>query len=280
MTSIIKSTPVKQVNSPSEAVTDSPGNWKHPRLAEITARRNRTTFSQKNVLQIAYNIGAMVVVKVVRNYVVPRGFTRLLPPPLSTHSTWITVALYLIPLLNIVLALLPLVRKKDDFSDIPLTPAQRKLLGLPPSSAPPTPNSTYSTPPRYSRTSSLAGSPASIRSYNSSPLSFASPSPATYGSPSKVSPHKLSTTSQYSPSGAVSPLLQKAVAGGSFNGRRSSFGASSNLGSSTASSLFGGEGPATPTPVNGKRSSVALNSKWLYEKGRRNSSNSWLHQGA
>jgi nucleoporin POM34 len=39
-----------------------------------------------------------------------------------------------------------------------------------------------------------------------------------------------------------------------------------------------GEGPPTPTPATGKRSSVSLNSKWLYEKGRRNSGSSWLHQ--
>jgi nucleoporin POM34 len=39
-----------------------------------------------------------------------------------------------------------------------------------------------------------------------------------------------------------------------------------------------GDGPATPTPVTGKKSSVSLNSKWLYEKGRRSSGSSWLHQ--
>lgn len=278
---VVKSTPVKQITGPSQAVKESPGNWKHPRLAEITLRQNRTTFSQKNVLQVAYNIGAIAVVKVVRNFLVPRGFVKLFPPLIASYSGWITVALYLIPLINILLAFAPLVRSKDDFSDIPLTAAQRQLLGLPPSATPPTPNSAYSTPPRYSRTPSLAGSPASIRSYASSPLSnFASPSPATYGSPSKLggSPSKLNTSqlSQYSPSGAVSPLLHKAMAGGSSL-RRSSIGSNSPLGASTASSLFG-DGPPTPTPVNGKRSSVALNSKWLYEKGRRNSSNSWLHQ--
>jgi nucleoporin POM34 len=38
-----------------------------------------------------------------------------------------------------------------------------------------------------------------------------------------------------------------------------------------------GDGPATPTPAPGKRSSVGLNSKWLYERGRRSSGNSWMH---
>lgn len=155
----------------------------------------------------------------------------------------------LVPIFNISRALLPLVRQPDDLSDIPLTPAQRKLLGLPPSSKPETPNSAYSTPPRYSRTPSLAGSPASIRSYASSPT-------AAIGSPVSVS---------NSPA-AASPLLHKVVGGV----RRSSFGASGQFGASTTSLL---DGPSTPSPATGKRSSVSLNNKWLYEKGRRSSGN-------
>ncbi|KAK3997595.1 nuclear pore complex component-domain-containing protein [Cladorrhinum sp. PSN332] len=272
-------TPVKQIARADASVRESPGNWKHPKLAEITRRQNKTVFSEKNVLQIFYNVGLIAILQVLRewlfNWVLSWApFRSLASTPLRNFPA----LLFLIPIVNIIRALLPIVRPKDDLSDIALTPAQRQLLGLPPSSAPPTPNSVYSTPPRYSRTPSLAGSPASIKSYASSPLSnFASPSPLAY-SPSKfsgTSPTKFnaSTQSQYSPSAAVSPLLQKAIGGG----RRSSFGSSSVLGASTSSSLFG-EGPATPTPVNGKRSSVALNSKWLYEKGRRNSSNNWLHQ--
>lgn len=185
---------------------------------------------------------------------------------MQRHSGWIYATLVLVPLINIAFALLPLVRPQDDLSDIPLTPAQRKLLGLPPSSRPATPNSAYSTPPRYSRTPSLAGSPASIKSYASSPLSaVASPASGQYSSPRfGTSPSKLNAP-QYSPS-TVSPLLHKAVGGGV------------GLGASTGSSVFGDGGPATPTPTAGKRSSVSLNNKWLYEKGRRNSGNGWLHQ--
>ncbi|KAL2257200.1 hypothetical protein VTK26DRAFT_518 [Humicola hyalothermophila] len=286
-----KSTPVKQVGTAGSAVNESPGNWKHPRLAEITRRQNKTIFSEKNLRQIVYNAGALVGIGAVRQIVLPYVPAQLFPRELRQHSTWIYAALIIIPLINIALALLPLVRPKDDLSDIPLTPAQRKLLGLPPSSKPATPNSVYSTPPRYSRTPSLAGSPASIKSYASSPLSnLASPGSGPYTS-------KLTGTSpakHYSPS-AVSPLLQKAVGGGAVatggNPPRTTFGSPSPLGASTsssifgastASSLFGGDSPttpSTPTPAaTGKRSSVGLNNKWLYEKGRRNSSNSWLHQ--
>ncbi|KAL2133643.1 hypothetical protein VTI74DRAFT_1999 [Chaetomium olivicolor] len=268
-----KSTPVKQISMPS-VVQESPGNWKHPRLAEITRRQNKNIFSEKNIRQIVYNVGALVALGMARHVLAPVVPAGVIPKEMRQYSGWVYATLILVPLVNIVFALLPLVRPQDDLSDIPLTPAQRKLLGLPPSSRPATPNSVYSTPPRYSRTPSLAGSPASIKSYASSPLSnLASPGSGQYSSPKLgTSPSKLNA-GQYSPS--VSPLLQRAVGGG-MNGARASFGSPSPLNASTASSVFS-EGPGTPTP-GGKRSSVSLNNKWLYEKGRRSSGNNWLHQ--
>ncbi|KAK4657260.1 hypothetical protein QC762_211440 [Podospora pseudocomata] len=270
----VRSTPTKQISSPS-AFTESPGNWKHPRLAEITARQARTTFSQKNVLQIVYNVVAIAGVQVLRRFLLPHLPIRLEKLP---YGSYIPLTLLLIPLFNILLALLPLVRPKDDLSDIPLTPAQRDLLGLPPIRAPPTPASDISTPPKYSRTPSIAGSPSG--SYTSSPLSNRSTPLGNYSpSPTKAA-------------NVVSPLLQKATQN---TGRRGSF--SNSLNSSTMSfassttsnnsfaSSTGSFGDSvrdsylhTPTPVNGKRSSVALNSKWLYERGRRGSSSSWLRQ--
>lgn len=61
-------TPVKQTPPP---VRESPGNWKHPRLAEITRRQSKTTFNESNIRQIAYNIGALGVVAVVRKVLLP-----------------------------------------------------------------------------------------------------------------------------------------------------------------------------------------------------------------
>jgi nucleoporin POM34 len=55
MSTPVKSTPVK-----AAPVTDSPGTWRHPRLDEITRRRNATTFTEKNVKQIAYNAIALL----------------------------------------------------------------------------------------------------------------------------------------------------------------------------------------------------------------------------
>ncbi|KAK4149447.1 nuclear pore complex component-domain-containing protein [Chaetomidium leptoderma] len=270
-------TPVRQTASTVPAGTESPGNWKHPRLAEITRRRSQNIFSEKHIRQIVYNAAALVSVGLLRQVVLPLVPSVLISPVLKQYSGWVYATLVLVPLINIVFALLPLVRPQDDLTDIALTPAQRQLLGLPASPRPDTPNSVYSTPPRYSRTPSLAGSPASIKSYTSSPLSnMASPGSGRYSSPRfGTSPSKLNAP-QYSPS-MVSPLRHKAVGGGMNGARTSSFGSTSPLGASTASSVFG-DGPATPTPAAGKRSSVSLNSKWLYEKGRRNSGNSWLQQ--
>ena len=85
--------------------------------------------------------------------------------------------------------------------------------------------------------------------------------------------------SPYSPAG--SPLGQKTFGNGTNGNRRSSIGSHSPLGAplalgaSTASSIF--SDPGTPTPAAGKRTSVGLNSKWLYERGRRSSGSAWLH---
>ncbi|KAK1972847.1 NPCC-domain-containing protein [Colletotrichum sublineola] len=252
------STPVRSTPQKSTPVVDSPGTWRHPRLDEISRRRNATTFSEKNVKRIALNVafllGLWLCRILSRSYIPAQWFSA----SLRSYLGWAYHLVQLIPLANIGMAMLPLFRSEDDLSDIPLTPAQRKLLGLPPSSAAATPNAVYSTPPRYSRTPSLAGSPASNRSFSGSPLSGRG-SPALNGQ-------------SYSPS----PLNSPSKFSASLNSnRRSSFGSSTNLGASTASSLF--PDPVTPSPSTGKRTSVGLNSKWLYERGRRSSGGNWMH---
>ncbi|KAI9847905.1 MAG: hypothetical protein M1837_001422 [Sclerophora amabilis] len=157
-------------------------------------------------------------------------------------------------------ALQPLVRRKDDLSDIPLTPSQRALLGLEPDVVTPaTPAAQYITPPRYPRSSTpRSGTPGShASSYSNSPLSQQdTPSRGrTQGSP-------------FSP--AASPMLQKAFGGNSKDLiRRDSFRTSSPLGvgaNGSNSSLVGI--PPTSTPSSGKGPSLGLNSRWLYERGR------------
>ncbi|CAM1508356.1 Fc.00g052040.m01.CDS01 [Cosmosporella sp. VM-42] len=253
MATPVMSTPVK-----GTPVTDSPGTWRHPRLDEITRRRNATTFSDKNVRRIAYNVVALLAFwsaqLLTRLYVSPK----IVPQSFRFYLSWAWFVFQLIPFFNIGIACLPLLRPEDDLSDIALTPAQRMLLGLPPASAPPTPDAKFSTPPRYSRSSSMAGSVGSQRSYASSPLSGR-------GSP-------IMQGGSGSPLG--SPLFQKSV-NGFGNGRRSSIGSGSPFGASTSTNLFGDSG--SPSPSGGKRTSVGLNSKWLYERSRRSSGNAWVH---
>lgn len=254
-------TPNKASPAPT---TDSPGKWQHPRIKEITRRQQATTFDSDNVKTIFYNLAAVMAIHLIRLAAVEYG-----PSPLSSDAKeylyWAVLFAHMFPLLNIGRACLPIVRPKDDFSDIPLTQAQRALLGLPPSSVPATPNSVYSTPPRYARTPSINGSIG-----KPSPASSLSPS----GSPSSTT---RPNGSPYSP--AASPLLQKAV--GYSGGRQSSYGSpspfnasTSSFNLSTASSLFS-EPPPTPSPIGGKRISVGLNNKWLYDRSRRSSGNVW-----
>lgn len=60
VTTPVKGTPVKA----AAPITDSPGTWRHPRLNEITRRREASTFTEKNVRKIVYNVCWLVVLGV------------------------------------------------------------------------------------------------------------------------------------------------------------------------------------------------------------------------
>ena len=274
-----------KANTSSAATpAESPGTWRHPRVSEISRRVVASTFSENNIRRIAYNFGALAILWAMalflRKYTsAPKMFVMTLdshPPKPSemadaviTHripTSWkgyikyAYIAAQLIPVFNIALAMLPLFQKQDDLTDIPLTPSQRKLLGLRSSSAESGANAGYSTPPRYSRSPSISGSVGSRNNYSASPLSGrGSPAPPPSAKPA------------FPPSPA-SPLLAQAVNGSSA--RQSSFESPSPLGVSTSSMFF----PDSPTPNPAgaaKRSSIGLNNKWLYDRGRRSSGQNW-----
>lgn len=179
--------------------------------------------------------------------------------PFYSEFSLLLIQLFFIS--NIFVAFYPLLRRKDDLSDIPLTPTQRALLGLDPNTTPPlTPSSAYVTPPRYRVATSRKASPAS---HQTSPLSTTP----------TFSDRRVSSGPSFSP--ISSPLLHKAAAnGGRETGREStrrpSFGSASPL---ARSNSFGDSsiGPSTPSPLSGKskRASLGLSHKWLYERSRR-----------
>jgi nucleoporin POM34 len=56
-------TPSKPTPAPA---AESPGNWQHPRMKEITRRQQATTFGSDNVKTIIYNLAALVIIHLVR----------------------------------------------------------------------------------------------------------------------------------------------------------------------------------------------------------------------
>lgn len=262
--------------TPSNPVT---GTWRHPQADEIARRQNASTFTDRNLKQVIYNAGGMVIVAVLGsllwstygtllhlsgNKTNSTSFPKLFHEGnvVATYGNYIYWGILFLLGLNILGASMPLLRAPDDISDIPLTPAQRKLLGLAPTSKQPTPGSQYSTPPRYARTPTpMSGSPGSRAN---SPLS---------GSPLQTNGSR--SNSPFSP--GATPYLQKAIGGVGFDGsRRHSYGSPSPLGPA-GSKVNLQEIPGTPSPITAKGASVSLNNRWLFEKGRRNSGNARLY---
>ncbi|KAF4628049.1 hypothetical protein G7Y89_g10101 [Cudoniella acicularis] len=254
------STPINIPKNPSAPSTPQTGTWRHPKMDEIVARQNASNFSDRNIRMIAWNAGGILVTISLPNLFETDNI-------LHPYATWTYYLLHCIFVYNIILALFPLFRSTDDIEDIPLTPAQRKLLGLPPSSKPATPDTKYVTPPRYSRTPTpLGGSPMGKGNYSNSPLSGKGKENPLGGSMSG---------SPFSP-GAASSLLQKAMGGGLNGMRRHSYGSPSPLGPGT-SKINLPEAPGSPSPAATKAPTVGLNSKWLYDKGRRQSGSARLY---
>lgn len=267
MSSRALSTPQKAPSTPAAQSTGTPstpntGTWQHPRMAEIVRRQNKSTFTDRNLRSAIINAVALFGSYLLERFgrsKFPSVFSKF--GPTESYPGGIYFAIQFVLFINILMAISPLLKPKDTLSDIPLTPAQRSLLGLPPTNTPPTPGSTYATPPRYTRspaTRSVSGTPLQSSPLGGSPLNGrGSPLGASYsGTPSK----ETGRASPFSPN-QVSPLLHKTFS----NTRRDSYGSGS-----PSQSIFGrmGDAPGTPSPSGGSKASVPLNNKWLYDKGR------------
>ena len=186
----------------------------------------------------------------------------MVPQSAQGYIPYVRLSFLLLFVYNILVTLAPIMRPKDNITDIPLTPTQRAALGLDPNAAtPPPPNtkvSPYITPPRYSRSPTPRKSSSGSRSG----------SPA--GSPGSRSESpflkRQGSDSSFSPS--HSPLWQKAVGGSRDSSRQYSYGSPSPLGPGTGKDVSILGAPSTPSPSTGRGTSVGLNSKWLYERGR------------
>ena len=251
-----------KVSTQTPIATPSPGRWRHPRFDEITQRQKASTFDENSVRRILYNFVFIIALYLLRKCLTSNPGT--LDYLLSDHSqTYVHTSLlyiFLLPVYNIVMALLPIYSGQDNVSDIPLTPSQRALLGLDPNATPPlTPGTQYITPPRYARSPTPRNSsPASNRSTPRSRKERSSESPS-FGNSFSIS--------------NASPLWSQTsgfnASNDSLGWRRSSFGSPSPLGPGKNDSLW--SAPATPSPLAGKgqgTASVGLNSRWLYERGR------------
>ncbi|KAI1117385.1 nuclear pore complex component-domain-containing protein [Nemania sp. NC0429] len=258
------STPTKTpVKAPATPTTESPGTWRHPRIQEITSRQRQSTFTDKNIYHIAWNLVVVAGVFILHFILSLSPIKRFVPRVVSEYEPFLFwIPLLAAPAWNIVANALPLMRARDTLSDIPLTPGQRELLGLPPSGVPPTPGSAFSTPPRYARTPSAQGSAVSRRSFSSSPVL------------TRSSSNQESPTPAANGSGLASPsphiLLQKAMLGA----RRSSLGSMGSpsplRGSVLAGASIFSSSPESPSPSPvSKQSSVGLSNKWRYNKGMR-----------
>ncbi|KAJ9617175.1 hypothetical protein H2200_000896 [Cladophialophora chaetospira] len=292
-----------------EAPPSTPGTFRHPLTTEILRRNASASLTERNVKSAVTNVAALLASFIFSDIYycsVPTLLSKTGIPDASSISSTVLLLVRLLFCINIALLLrpvLPYAPAQDDISDIPLTPSQRQLLGLAPStqSTPASADSpaSYITPPRYRRVSNSPyaaddSDPTDRRSisanYSASPLSTSRYTLGFSPTPSQSVARRTASGSPFSPSPTASPLLHKAI-----NNQSQSqisdidFNAStfSPFGNSTTSG-FGGSTlgrsqsmrerqrpkreslePGSPSPVRGPQILPGVNYKWLYDKGRK-----------
>ncbi|KXT03445.1 hypothetical protein AC578_1635 [Pseudocercospora eumusae] len=274
LTSTLSSLPTLNLTPKKEEQRSKPetpkqqtGQWVHPHMDEVIRRRNATNFDSSNMQSILISSAFLITSLFLRSilgYTFPLSWLRAVHPyPL--YAIWLLQAVLVA---NIGIALLPLFRKPDACEDVPLTPQQRRLLGLPPMSRPATPQEKeqYVTPPRFSKSTPRSSPATSLRAEASgSPLSGrGTPLDASFRSGSG-SPFASQNSLRRTESG--SPLSGPA-AGLRSGAERRKLSYTGTSGSPPALSAFNDSSPFGSTPTKEKRASVGLNNKWLYEKGR------------
>ncbi|KAF8253026.1 NPCC-domain-containing protein [Wilcoxina mikolae CBS 423.85] len=215
------------------------GSWRHPLMDEVTRRQAENTFTDASAYKLTKNaialVASYVLIEMFGKNDIILSVASIFPDAIFSYSIYALWAIRTLFVYNIVDVLLKLLRPADDFSDVALTPDQRKLLGLSPgtlraaSAARP---ENFVTPPRYTKSTPTSRS--------------ASPLP-----------------------GNTSPTMQRKAA---LNSQGIGMGGSamdtppSPLGSPLRGA--GKPGWASPrSPSNGGASSVVPSNRWAYEKG-------------
>ncbi|KAF2206337.1 hypothetical protein CERZMDRAFT_3628, partial [Cercospora zeae-maydis SCOH1-5] len=186
----ILSTPKKEASPQPSTPARQNGQWTHPRMDEVLRRRNATNFDSSNVTSILISSVLIILSLYTPNLLFLMSVALQLlmrcssDDPLRFPTSWLAAAhpypRYAVWIfraamsMNIAIATLPLWRKPDACEDVPLTPQQRKLLGLPPMTRPATPQEQeqYVTPPRFSRPNTPGSRSSSLNATRgNSPLS-------------------------------------------------------------------------------------------------------------
>lgn len=224
-------TPYKSAAStPSGTPT---GSWRHPAMDIVAQRNSQKGFTETTSHRFMINAISLFLCWFVVAFFRQSSTLRDLVPNSPTISFYAFYALWGVRSLliwNILESLYKLFRPVDEFTDIPLTPEQRRLLGLNPDAplSPAAAEGSIIIPPRYTKnapSSSRTGSPIPFNT------SVTSPSPP-QGRKATATPPPMNP----------SPLRMGGVVD-----RKSTFGSPS------------------PAPARAGNS-VVPNNKWLYEK--------------
>ncbi|KAK9369566.1 nuclear pore complex component-domain-containing protein [Lipomyces kononenkoae] len=161
------------------------GEWRHPAFDQLNNRVAKTEFTQTTSRKMFQNGIALLVYSVAISWLKKWTFMQELwavNETFAKNMTYIGALLQLLFLWNILDGLIRLLRPQDKLEDVPLTPNQRKLMGLDASVKTSSPANPL-TPPKYVKTY-----PQSRESPGVSPLLKKSMADAVVKSRSEESP--------------------------------------------------------------------------------------------
>jgi nucleoporin POM34 len=169
------------------------GYWEHPSLKEI---RKRTVNKELVLRQVFINAillaGLYMCKERIKKWTWIADLIESYPQVLY-YTSYLLTGFQLLLVYNILAGIKSLIEPQEKFDDLPITPHQRKLLGLPDS---PTSSKSTPSPPKYlkssphARTSPRPSSPLSHSPTATTPISKLNSSTSTIlkGSPSTPSP--------------------------------------------------------------------------------------------